>query len=98
MQRAVAGVRLDEQVPARPATRKLRMNGPGGGPRVTQLRECPAEPSLRRQAWLIAISPGAAGQWFSAASLPVPPARHGDRCWLTPDERRVLRAGDPRGA
>jgi len=35
-----------------------------------------------RQAWLLAIGPGTAGQWFSAASRLVPPARHGDRCWL----------------
>ena len=32
MQRAVAGVRLDGQVRHLPASRKLRMNDPGGGP------------------------------------------------------------------
>jgi len=42
----------------------------------------PASRKLRRQAWLLAIGPGTAGQWFSAASRFVPPARHGDRCWL----------------
>src|ERR1700761_6799876 len=58
----------------------------------------PASRKLRRQAWLLVIGPGTAEQWFSPASRFVPPARHGDRCWLTLDERRVLRPGVHRGA